>query len=83
MASSKSEAQRLLDLIHQERLSEVEKIPPGFLNTKEWAKEWGVRRSSAERFIVIGVEKKLMEKKVFRVATNGRYCRVAYYRATK
>jgi len=64
-------------------LSEGEKIPPGFFNTNEWAKEWGVRRSSAERFIVIGVEKKLMEKKVFRVATNGRYCRVAYFRATK
>jgi len=24
-----------------------------------------------------------MEKKFFRVATNGRYCRVAYFRAIK
>jgi len=83
MASPKSEAQRLLDLIHRERLSEVEKIPSGFFNTNQWAKEWGVRRSSSERFINIALKGGLMEKKFFRVATNGRYCRVAYFRAIK
>lgn len=79
----KSEAQKLLDLIHQERLSETDKIPLGFLSTNDWAKAWDVRRSSAERFIIIALKGGLMEKKTFKVATNGRFCRVSYFRATK
>ena len=83
MASSKSEAQRLLDLIHKERLSESHKIEPGFKNITEWAKEWKCARSSAERYVHIAMSKGLMEKKIFRVANKRRYSRVSYFRATK
>ena len=64
-------------------MAESDKIEPGFLNINDWAKAWSVRRSSAERFIVIAMKKGLMEKKTFRIATKGRYCKVGYFRATK
>ena len=83
MAPPKSEAQRLLDLIHQERLSESNKVEPGFKDTTQWAKDWKCARSSAERYIMIALKKGLMEKKVFRVANKRRYNRVAYFRAIK
>jgi len=83
MASSKSEAQRLLDQIHKERLSESHKVEPGFKSISEWAKEWKCARSSAERYVMIGIQKGLMEKKFFRVANKRRYNRVGYYRAIK
>lgn len=84
MASpKKSEAQKLLDRIHEERLSESQAVEPGYLNINEWAKEWKCARSSAERYIMIGLKKGFIEKKIFKVASGKRYNRVAYYRATK
>lgn len=61
-------------------MSEGNKVEPGFKNISEWAKEWKCARSSAERYVMIGVKKGLMEKKVFRIATKKRYSRVGYYR---
>lgn len=83
MASPKSEAQRLLDLIHQERLSQSEKIPPNFYDAKEWQKKWGISRTSTRNAINLAIEKGIMERKYFRIAINGNYHRVGYYRATK
>lgn len=83
MASSKSEAQRLLDLIHKERLSEVEKIPPGFYSVEEWAKKWKRAVSSARTYLDLGAKKGIVEKKVFRVAIGRYYRRMSYYRAIK
>ena len=83
MAPPKSEAQRLLDLIHQERLSEVDKIPPNFYNAKEWQKKWGIARTSTRNALNLAVKKGIMERKFFRVAIEGDYRRVGYFRATK
>jgi len=83
MASPKSEAQRLLDLIHQERLSEVDKIPPDFYDAKEWQKKWGICRTSTRNALNLAIKKGIMERKFFRVAIKGDYRRVGYYRATK
>ena len=83
MAPPKSEAQRLLDLIHQERLSEVDKIPPNFYDAKEWEKKWGICRTSTRSALNLAVEKGIMERKFFRVAIKGDYRRVGYYRAIK
>jgi hypothetical protein len=83
MASPKSEAQRLLDLIHQERLSEVDIVPPNFYSAKEWQKKWGIGRTSTRNAINLALKKSIMERKFFRVAIGGDYRRVGYYRATK
>jgi hypothetical protein len=83
MASSKSEAQRLLDLIHKERVSESDKIPPGYHDAKEWQKMWGISRTSTRSAIDIALKKGIMDRKYFRVAINGNYHRVGYYRAIK
>lgn len=83
MASTKSEAQRLLDLIHKERLSEVEKIPKGFYSVEQWAKKWGRARSSSRTYLDIAAEKGIMERRVFRVAIGRYYRRVSYFRAIK
>lgn len=84
MASpKKSEAQRLLDLIHKQYLSEKEKVPEGFYTIKEWKAMWGVARSSVELYMRFAVKNNLMEKRSFRIVTKNRYCKVAHYRATK
>ena len=84
MASpNKSEAQKLLDQIYAEYISERQEIPEGFYTIKEWRKVWGIARSSVERHIQLALKKKLMEKRSFRIVTKNRYCTVAHYRATK
>lgn len=83
MASPKSEAQRLLDLIYKEKLAEAEKIPDGFLTILEWSKKWGIPKRTAWTHIQFALRKNIMEKKVFKVANGKQYRRMAYYRATK
>lgn len=83
MASPKSEAQRLLDLIYSEKLAESDKIPDGFLTVVGWAKKWGIPKRTAATHIAFALRKNIMEKKIFRIANGKQYRRMAYYRATK
>lgn len=83
MASSKSEAQRLLDLIHKERLSRSDKITPGFYSVEEWAKKWSRAKSSSRTYLDLAVQKGIMEKKVFKIAIGRYYRSMAYFRAIK
>jgi response regulator of citrate/malate metabolism len=84
MASSKkSEAQRLLDLIHKEIASELEKVEPGFKSVAEWAKMWGYSTTNARRFLRIAEKKKIMECRKYRVSNGNRLRKIYFYRATK
>jgi response regulator of citrate/malate metabolism len=84
MASpQKSEAQKLLDKIHEQYLSEKQEIPEGFYTISQWREMWGVARSSVERYIEFALKNKLMEMRRFKIVTKGRYCTVAHYKATR
>lgn len=84
MASTrKSEAQRLLDLIHEKRIQEADKVEPGYMSVFEWAELWDQSITNVRRLLRIGEEKKLLESKKFKVAKKGRYTKMVFYRAIK
>lgn len=61
----------------------ADKIPDGWKTCAEWAKEEGLQRWMAGRYLGVGVEKGLIEMKMFRIKT-GQYVRpVPHYRLKK
>jgi hypothetical protein len=58
------------------------KPEPGFLRIEDWAKRWDMVRTSAKIYINKGLANGLIEKKMFRIITNGRLRLMTHYRAT-
>lgn len=84
MASTKkSEAQRLLDLIHEQRVQEADKIEPGYKSVFEWAELWDNSITNARKLLRIAEQKKVMESRKYRVAKNGKFVKMTFYRAIK
>jgi hypothetical protein len=79
----KSEAQRLLELIHKERMKSLEPVPAGWYPMAHWMKEWDKSRSRTGDFLRLAVSSKIMEQRDFVVEIKGRPTKVAHYRATK
>jgi hypothetical protein len=79
----KSEAQRLLDLIHKERMKRWEPVPAGWHPIGHWMAEWCKSRSRTGDFLRVAVEAKIMEQRDFVVEIKGRPTKVSHYRATK
>ena len=79
----KSEAQRLLDLIHKERMKSLEPVPAGWYPIGHWMAAWDKSRSRAGDFLRVAVKGKIMEQRDFVVEIKGRPTKVAHYRATK
>lgn len=79
----KSEAQRLLDLIHEERMKRWPPAPPGWHPIGHWMKEWGKSRSRAQDYLRVATKAKIMEQRDFVVEIKGRPTKVSHYRATK
>lgn len=79
----KSEAQRLLELIHKERMKSLEPVPAGWHPIGYWMEAWGKSRSRAGDFLRVAVEGKIMEQREFVVEIKGRPTKVSHYRATK
>jgi hypothetical protein len=79
----KSEAQRLLDLIHRERMKQLEPVPAGWHPIGHWMKEWDKSRSRCGDYLRLAVSSKIMEQRDFVVEIKGRPTKVSHYRATK
>lgn len=62
--------------------AKADDIPEGFRTIDQWAKHWGLGRSSASRYVHKAVEMGLMEKKSFTqcVRKDGRAYPTAHYR---
>lgn len=79
----KSEAQRLLELIHKERMKSLEPVPAGWHTIKHWMAVWNKSRSRTGDFLRVAVKGKIMEQRDFILEVNGRPTKVSHYRATK
>lgn len=58
---------------------EPEAPPKDFKTAEQWADEWGVSLTTAQRAIKVGVQKELMVSKVFRVDIGTRLFPVPHY----
>ncbi|NDB82266.1 MAG: hypothetical protein EB127_05935 [Alphaproteobacteria bacterium] len=78
----KSEAQILLEKLHNSTMKVSEQIPDGYYNVEHYAKEWNLSVRQSRSKLNYGVELGFVSKKTFQVNRNGYMKNINYYAKT-
>ena len=75
----KSNAQKLLEKLHQVSLGVPDKVPKGYYPVEWYSKQWNLCHRQAGINLQKGFKAGIVDKKVFRINVSGCLRNVAHY----